>query len=365
MKKAKIYDRNFRVNAVKLGLETNLSKAAKELGIAPTNIYRWQNELQKYGEESFCGPGHFRTPEQKRFSELKRTLKQKLKDTEIEIEIFKKASKDIFEGKPMIFHFIENNLDIYPLWRMCKVLGIRENTYHKWKNQIISPRQRQTILLQEEITSIFHEYKSMYGNAKISAELQSRGFKLSRSRVTLYMKKLGLSSKVRRRDKATSSKFYNPCVFPNVLNRQFIAEEPSQIWVSGITNIETMNGFLFLTIIMDLFDKKIIGWSLSDGLTIKETSMPSWKMAVDNRKIKKELIFHSDRSPQYANKLFTDKLKSCKKIKQSMSRTRNHLDNVIPISFFTSLKSELAALHTLLTKKQMEEKILEYIENPH
>ncbi|WP_264529259.1 IS3 family transposase [Flavobacterium sp. N502540] len=365
MEKNKIYNRNFKINIVKLALETNFSKVAKEFGIAATNIYRWKNEFQKYEEESFCGRGRFRTAEEKRFSELKRTLKQKLKDTEIEIEIFKNASKCISEGKPMIFHFIENNLDTYPLWRMCKVLGIRENTYHRWKNQIISPRQRQTILLQEEITSIFHEYKGIYGNVKISAELQSRGFKLSRSRVTLYMKKLGLTSKVRRRDKATSSKFYNPCVFPNVLNRQFIAEEPSQIWVSGITNVETMNGFLFLTIIMDLFDKKIIGWSLSDGLTIKETSMPSWEIAVHNRKIKKGLIFHSDRSPQYANKLFTDKLKSCKEIRQSMSRTRNHLDNVIPISFFTSLKSELAALNILLTKKQMEEKIFEYIENPH
>ena len=285
--------------------------------------------------------------------------------SEIEIEIFKKASKDIFEGKPMIFHFIENNLDTYPLWRMCKVLGIRDYTYYRWKNHVISPRQRQTILLEEEITSIFHEYKGIYGNVKISAELQSRGFKLSRAQVTLYMKKLGLTSKVRRRDKATSSKFYNPNVFPNILNRQFKAEEPSQVWVSGITIIETATGFLFLTIIMDLFDKKIIGWSLSDGLTIKETSMPSWKMAVDNRKIKKGVIFHSDRSPQYANKLFTHKLSSYREVRQSMSRTRNHLDNAIPKSFFIFLKSELAALNVLLTKIQLEEKIFEYIENRH
>jgi putative transposase len=144
MEKRKIYDRNFRVNAVKLALESNLFKVAKELGIATTNIYRWQAELQKYGTDSFCGGGHFRNPEQKRFSELKRTLKQKLKDTELEIEIFKSASKYISEGKPMIFHFIENNLDTYPLLKMCKVLGILTGTYHKWKNHVISPRQRQT-----------------------------------------------------------------------------------------------------------------------------------------------------------------------------------------------------------------------------
>lgn len=361
MEKCKIYDRDFKVNAVKLALEKNRFKVAKELGIATTNIYRWQAELQKYGTDSFCGGGHFRNLEQKRFSELKRTLKQKLKDTELEIEIFKSASKYIPEGKPMIFHFIENNLDKYPLWKMCKVLGIREFTYYRWRDKILSPRQRQTILLEKEISSIFYEYKERYGNIKISAELQSRGFKLCSASVTLYMKKLGLISKVGRRHKSTSR--YNPYVFPNVLNRQFNVEEPSQVWVSAITSVQVKKGLLFLTIIMDLFDRKIIGWSLSDGLTIKETSMPAWEMAVQNRVTKKELIFHSDRGIQYANKMFTHKLDSYKYIRRSMSRQGNHLDNAIPKSFFTSLKFELVDLNMLLTKKQMEEKIFEYIEN--
>lgn len=261
MEKRKFYDRNFRVNAVKLGLEKNLFKVAKELGVAPTNIYRWREELQRYGTESFCGGGHFRNPEQKRFSELKRTLKKKLEESELQIEIFKSASKYISEGKPMIFHFIENNLDRYPLWRMCKVLGILTGTYHKWKNHVISPRQRQTILLEEEITSIFYEYKKIYGNAKISAELQSRGFKLKTAQVTFYMRKLGLTSKLNRRHKSKSDLPYipyNPCVFPNILNRKFKVEEPSQVWVSSITSIQTVAGLLFLTIIMDLFDRKII-----------------------------------------------------------------------------------------------------------
>lgn len=367
MEKRKIYDRNFRINAVKLALESNLFKVAKELGIATTNIYRWQAEFKKYGTDSFCGGGHFRTPEEERFSELKRTLKQKLKDTELEIELFKSASKYILEGKPTIFHFIENNLDRYPLWKMCKVLGIREFTYYRWRDKILSPTQRQKKLLEKELTSIFYEYKEIYGNGKISAELQSRGFNLKPGQVTLLMKKLGLSSKVVRRHKNTSNALnspqYNSYVFPNFLNRQFKVEEPSQVWVSGIASIQMVTGLLFLTIIIDLFDRKIIGWCLSDGLTIKETSMPAWEMAVQKRKIKKGLLFHSDRAPQYANKMFTRKLNSYKDIRRSMSRRGNHLDNAVPKSFFTSLKSELIDLNMLLTKKQMEEKIFEYIEN--
>ena len=88
-------------------------------------------------------------------------------------------------------------------------------------------------------------------------------------------------------------------------------------------------------------------------------------MAVHNRKIKKGLIFHSDRSPQYANKLFTHKLNSYKEVRQSMSRTRNHLDNIIPKNFFTSFRSELMASNILPTKKQIEEKIFEHVENRH
>lgn len=361
MKKYKIYDRDFRVNAVKLGHETNFFKVSKELGIATTTIYRWRNELLKDESKSFNG----RTPEQKRVAELKIALKRKLKKTELLIEIFKSASEYISKGKPSIFYFIENNLDKYSLWRMCQVFGIIPSTYLNWKNNVVSPRQCRRNFIENEITSIFYEYKGMYGNAKIAAELQSRGIQLRLCAVSYYMKRLGLISKHSTRAKVKpGSRFiaHNPCIFPNLLDRQFEAKEPSKVWVSGITSLETAEGMLFLTIIMDLFDRKIIGWNLGERLKIKETSLPAWEMAVRNRETKMGLIFHSERSSQYANKIFTRKLNSCKHIKRSMSRAGNHLDNSIPRNFFTSLKSELANFDTLLNKKQMEEKVSEYIE---
>jgi len=365
MEKRKIYDRDFKVNAVKLALKTSGRKLAKELGIATTNIYRWKADLQKYGTDSFCGGGHFRTSEQKKFSKIKRTLNKELKYAELQIEIFRSASKYIIEGKPMIFHFIEKNLDKYPLWQMCKVLGICELTYYRWRDKILSPTQLQKTLIKKEITSVFYEYRGRYGNGKISAELESRGVKLNKSSVSKYMKKMGLVSKLSSKHKISSPSFipHNPYIFPNVLNRQFNTEEPSQVWVSGMTGLETLNGLLFLTIIIDLFDRKIIGWNLSGGLTIKETSIPAWEMAVHNRKTKKGLIFHSDRSIQYANKMFTRKLDTYKNVTRSMSRKGNHLDNEILKSFFILLKSELVDLNMLLTKEQMQKKILEYIEN--
>ena len=365
MEEQRIYDRDFKEKAIKLVLEKNRFKAAKELGIAHSIVYRWYEDYKKFGEESFCGM-IIRNPEQRRFSEKKRTLEKKLRDSELQVEIFKKASKHIVAGKPMIFHFIDDNLDRYPLWKMCQALGILTGTYHQWKKEVKSPRQRQTILLEKEITAIFYEYKERYGNIRISEELKSRGIKLSPCQVTFYMKKLGLVSKLGRRKKSKfSSPFipYNPCIFPNILNRQFNVEKPSEVWVSAITSIETVSGLLFLTIIMDLCDRKIIGWSLSDRLTIKETTMPAWELAVQGRKIEKGLLFHSDRGPQYANKAFTRKLDSYKCIRRSMSRQGNHLDNAIPRSFFSSLKSKLAQSGNPVTREQIEEIVLAYSEN--
>lgn len=361
MKKLKIYDRSFKLKAVQLGYEIGKSKAAKELGILPSLMTQWRNEIDKFGTRSFCGRGYCKTAEIKRISDLKR----KLKESELKIEIFRNGSKYVDQGKTMIFDFIEKNSDKYSLSQMSEVLSINKGTYLKWKRETISPSKRQIILLQEQITSIFFEYKEIYGSARIAAELQSRGFKIKQGQVANHMRELGLVSKVRRNYKIKTVSRYNSCVFPNILNQEFTVGEPSKIWVSGITRIQTMKGLLFLTIIMDLFDRKIIGWNLSNGLTVKETTIPAWEMAVQNRETKSGLIFHSDRGIQYANKMFNRKLDSYKYIIRSMSQQENHLENTVPKTFFTHLKSELVDLNMLLTKNQMEEKIFEYLENLH
>lgn len=364
MKKRKIYDRNFKVKAIQLGSEIGVRQATRELGISHSLIHRWQQELLKFGTASFSGHGNSKlSPEQKRFSELKRKLKNEHKELELKIEIFKNASKYISQGRLIIYHFIENNKDKYSVTKMCEVLNVDASTYVKWKNQVITPTQRRTQLLKKEISSIFFEYKELYGSARIAAELQSRGFKITRGQVAIYMRKLGLISKIRRNYNLKSISHHNPYAVPNFLNRKFTVEEPSKVWLSGITRIQTAEGFLFLTIIFDLFDKKITGWSLSEGLAIKETTIPAWEMAVANLEIKKKLIFHSNRAIQYANKVFTCKLNSHKYITQSMSRQGNHSDNAISESFFNSLKSVLKDSNMLVTKKQMRERIFTYLEN--
>jgi putative transposase len=366
MEKRKIYNRSFKEKAVQLGFERGLTKGARELGISPSYMTKWRKEFLEFGSSSFCGRGSTRLDvEQIKFSKLKRKLKNELKESELKLEIFKNGGKYISQGRLMLYQFMENNADKYTIGKMCKVFGISYLAYTKWKNQVLSPRQRRNQLLKEEISSIFYEYKELYGVPRITAELQSRGFKAKEGRIYMYMKQLGLISKIRRDRRPKTSICYNPYAFPNILNLQFIVEEPSKVWVSGINRIKTANGLLALTIIMDLFDMKIIGWSLSDGQSIKETTIPAWEMAVKNRKIKKELIFHSNHGAQYANKMFTHKLEAYKFIKISMSEKGNYSDNSITENFFNSLKSDLLDLNMLLSKKQMSEKILEYLDNLH
>lgn len=366
MKKRRIYDRNFKEKAIQLGSEIGVLKASRELDISSSLISRWRDELLKYGTKSFCGIGKSRfTSEEEIFSKQKTKLRRELKQSLLKIEIFKNGNKYVSQGKLMTYHFIENNVEKYTLKKICKVFGIDRNAYIKWKNEIISPTQRRTNLLKEEITSIFFEFKEIYGSARITAELQSRGFTIKKRQVANHMRELGLVSKIRRNYKIKTVSRYNRCAFPNILNQQTTIEEISKAWVSGITRIQTKKGLLFLTIIMDLFDKKIIGWSLSNGLTVKETTITAWEMAAQNRKIKTGLIFHSDRGIQYSNKIFTRKLDSYKFIIRSMNRKGNHSDNASCQNFFTSLKSELVDINMLSTKEQMEEKIVEYLENLH
>ncbi|PQA97343.1 IS3 family transposase, partial [Chryseobacterium piscicola] len=141
----------------------------------------------------------------------------------------------------------------------------------------------------------------------------------------------------------------------------FSVTERSKVWVSDITYIQTKEGFLYLTTLIDLYDRKIIGWSLSDGMSTEETSLSAWKMAVKNRKFDQGLIFHSDRGVQYASRKFAKTVESYGVIR-SMSRRGNCWDNAVAESFFKSLKTELIYGNKLITKEKMELEIFEYIE---
>jgi transposase InsO family protein len=244
---------------------------------------------------------------------------------------------------------------------MCKVLKVSQSGYYRWKNNFISFRAKKSSVLKEKITTIYFESKQRYGSPRITIELNALGYKISRITVAKYMKQLGLRSKLSKKFKATTDSKHSYLMVENVLNRQFSVTEPSKVWVSDITYIYTKEGFMYLTTIMDLYDRKIIGWSLSNGMSTNETTLASWKMAIRNRNIDANLIFHSDRGVQYANNKFANVLESYK-VTRSMSRKGNCWDNAVAESFFKTLKTESIYGNKLISKEQMKLQIFEYIE---
>lgn len=261
----------------------------------------------------------------------------------------------------MKYTFIKNHEYLFPIEKMCKVLEIGSSGYYKWKNKPISNRILRKNKIKQQITDIYFASKQRYGSPRITIELNALGYKISRITVAKYMKELGLKSKLSKKFKITTDSKHNYLVVENVLNRNFMVTNPSRVWVSDITYIQTKEGFLYLTTIIDLYDRKMIGWSLSNGMNTEETTLAAWKMAIRSRNVQKGLIFHSDRGVQYANKKFANTIESYGVIR-SMSRKGNCWDNAVAESFFKSLKTELIYGNKLITKQQMELEIFEYIE---
>ena len=261
----------------------------------------------------------------------------------------------------MRYSFIKNNEGIFPIDKMCKVLEVGLSSYYCWKRSSKSNKAIRKEKVKELITSIYFEFKQRYGSPRITAELQIKGYKISRVTVAKYMKEMGLRSKLAKKFKVTTDSKHNYLIMDNILNRQFEQTEPSKAWVSDITYIPVKEGFLYLTTIMDLYDRKLIGWSLSNSMATQNTTLPAWRMALKNRDVSKGLIFHSDQGVQYANNVFANTLASYNVIR-SMSRTGNCWDNAVAESFFKSIKTELVYGNFLVTREQMKTQVFEYIE---
>lgn len=251
---------------------------------------------------------------------------------------------------------------MFPIEKMCKVLKVGRRSYYDWKSPNVSERKQREILLKEKIKTIYFDAKQRYGSPRITAEMETLGNKVSRITVAKYMRQMGLRSKLSKKFKVTTDSSHQMAIMPNLLNRMFSPVESGKAWVSDITYIRTKEGFLYLTTVIDLYDRKCIGWSLSDGMSTGETTLAAFKMAMSNRQPEKGMIFHSDRGIQYASKAFANTLDSHKTIKRSMSRKGNCWDNAVAESFFKTLKTEQVYGNKLISKQQMKLELFEYIE---
>lgn len=263
-----------------------------------------------------------------------------------------------------MYEFIKTNNYRYSVEKMCKMYKISRRGYYGWLTKSISKREERRKVLKIEIRRIYYDSKCRYGSPRITKELNQEGIKASKILVAKLMRELGLKSIVRRKYKITTNSSHKYPVAPNVLNRVFTPVESNKAWVSDLTYINTKEGWLYLTTVIDLFDRKVIGWAMSETMRTDDTTIPAFKMAKINRPILNhhKLIFHSDRGIQYASEDFTKELDKHKNITPSMSRKGNCWDNAVAESFFKTLKTELIYHHIYQTKQEAQLSIYEYIE---
>jgi putative transposase len=247
---------------------------------------------------------------------------------------------------------------------MCQVLKVSSSGYYKWLRRTVSNRELRNKMIVKEIQAIYRNSKGRYGSPRIAKELNMNGIKASKVLVAKLMKQEHLRSIVKKKYKITTDSSHKYPVVENVLNREFTADTNNKVWVSDITYVNTLQGWTYLTTVIDLHDRKVIGWALSDRMYTKQTSIAALKMALINRPIKPEhkLIFHSDRGIQYACDEFVTEISKHKNIIRSMSRKANCWDNAVAESFFKTLKTELVYHHKYTTRQQAELSIFEYIE---
>lgn len=252
---------------------------------------------------------------------------------------------------------------MFPIGKMSEVLQVSRSGYYRWLKSGPSRRAVENRELTAEIRGIHARSRQTYGSPRITAELNAGSRKVSRPRVARLMKEAGIRSNVTRKYRvSTTDSKHGFHIAPNLLDRDFKVGETGKVWVSDITYIPTVQGWLYLTTVIDLGDRKVIGWALSTNMTAKDTTVAAWRMAVKNRPVTSDLVFHSDRGVQYACTEFTDLLKAYTTVTRSMSRKGNCWDNAVAESFFKSMKSEWTNWYRYQTFKQAELSVFEYIE---
>lgn len=243
---------------------------------------------------------------------------------------------------------------------MCEVFGVSPSAYYEWEREQVSARQRADAELLAQIRAIFAEFRGLYGATRIHDELCKKGVRVSRKRVARLMREHGIRAKTVRKYKPTTDSNHSLPVAPNLLNQCFCVTEPNTVWVSDITYIWTRQGWLYLAVIVDLYSRKVVGWSLSERMTA-DLVCNALDAAVLARRPPPGLIFHSDRGSQYASKAFRRRLWRYR-MRQSMSRKGNCWDNAVAESFFATLKKELVRSRTFNTRIEARAEIFEYIE---
>ena len=243
---------------------------------------------------------------------------------------------------------------------MCRLLSVSPSGYYHWLKNPGSRRSQENKRLTQVIKRAFDKEKARAGAIRITKRLHAEGENVGKNRVAKLMKANGWRAKAAKRFKVTTNSNHTLPVAPNLLDRQFSASKMNEKWVSDITYLWTTEGWLYLAVVMDLYSRKIVGWALSERMTVTLT-MDALRMALSQRNKPKQVILHSDRSSQYCAKAYQDLLNDHKLI-CSMSKRGDCYDNAAMESWNHSFKVEAIHGEKLKTRDETKQEVFEYIE---
>ncbi|MEK4031842.1 IS3 family transposase [Methylocystis sp. IM3] len=353
----RIFSREFKVEAVRLVKErgVTVAQACRDLDVHENVLRRWIRELTVDPAQAFPGHGQ-QKPEQQELERLRREV-AKLR---AERDIPKKGRSLLCEGSEMRFAFVAKHRNVWPVAWLCEALDVSRSGFHAWLRRGPSPRSIADEELTRKIRVSFVGSARTYGARRVWRDVLAEGVSCGLHKIERLMRANALRARPRRRGLPKDEGQRSMVVAPNVLDRQFAAEAPNRKWIADFTYIWTAEGWLYVAAVIDLFSRRVVGWSMKAEMTAQLVT-DALMMAIWRRGKPDALLHHSDRGSQYTSEQF-QRLMADNGVVCSMSRSGNVWDNAAMESFFSSLKTERIGKKVYRTRNDARADVFDYVE---
>ncbi|MCD1592223.1 MAG: IS3 family transposase [Qipengyuania citrea] len=334
---AQITERGYRV-----------AEVSERLGVSQHSLYAWKRQFAKRPEDG------------SKDAEI-RQLKRELQRVTEERDILKKANRVFRQGCKVRYAFVAEHRTLFPVRAMCRCLRIQPSGFYAWLKNPLSRRAKEDVRQTAMIRQAWEDSGKVYGYRKLHDDLLDQGETCCPNRVARLASRLaGIKAKIGYKRRPGSYGGKPSRVVDNTLARQFDVAAPDKTWVTDITYIRTQEGFAYLAVVIDLYSRRVVGWSMQNRQTT-DLVLQALLMAVWRRKPKGKVLIHSDQGSQFTSMDWTSFLKA-HNLEHSMSRRGNCHDNAVVESFFNLLKRERVRRRTYRSRDEARQDVFDYIE---
>ncbi|MCL6252356.1 IS3 family transposase [Altererythrobacter sp. KTW20L] len=325
-----------------------VAEVSQRLGVSPHSLYAWKRRFAK------VVPG-----DAGKDAEI-RQLKRELARVTEERDILKKANRVFRQGCKVRYAFIAEHRDRFGVRAMCRCLAVQPSGYYAWQKSPLSQRAREDARQTELIRRAWHDSGKVYGYRKLHDDLLDHGETCCPNRVARLTRLAGIKAQIGYKRRPGSYGGKPALAVDNTLDRQFDVVAPDRAWVTDITYIRTLEGFAYLAVVIDLYSRRVVGWSMQSRQTT-DVVLQALHMAVWRRKPKHRVLIHSDQGSQFTSMDWAAFIRA-HNLEHSMSRRGNCHDNAVVESFFSSLKRERIRRRTYKTREEARQDVFDYVE---